>query len=168
MTSFFHRCLGPRSRRKYVFSEVLFSKTIHTLINSGERYKFQNLQSKRWCLYPAGLSVCFCRRARRLRRGRRVYTSRGCWENQECLPWLEPPWCPPPAAEAFCVTEVCVCVTVEWKLRSHRTRRLCNHHKRAFQQSGSISHQTHKHTVMSVNEAELRPLQGDARRLWQS
>lgn len=111
MTSFFHRWLGPRSRRKYVFSEVFFfSKTIHTLINSSERYKFQNLQSKRTCLYPARPFCLLLLPCQEAPQGPEGLHFQGLLENQGCLPWLEPPWCPPPAAEAFCVTEVCVCV----------------------------------------------------------
>lgn len=51
------------------------------------------------------------------------------------------------------------CVTVQWKLPSD-CMGLCNHHKRTYQQSKSITH-PHKQTLMSVNEAELQPLKGE-------
>lgn len=56
------------------------------------------------------------------------------------------------------------CVTVWRKLRSYCLS-LCNHHKRTYQQSGSITH-PHKQTVMLVNEAKLQPLKSETWLLW--
>lgn len=47
------------------------------------------------------------------------------------------------------------CVIVWWKPPGPYSS-LCNHRKRTYQRSGSITH-PRKHALMSVNEAELQP-----------
>lgn len=72
---------------------------------------------------------------------------RSCWNGDVCYVKRH-------LLKVFLKQRSC-CVTALWRLPSQCIG-LCNHHKRTYQQSKSISH-PHKQTLMSVNEPELKP-----------